>query len=244
VKIPRKINPDNIKDSLVKVVVNPGCPPELAVGRFESHLGQLFEFYGGNTSIQNLNVQEGIKLSSSKRGIYHGALFLDMTKTIKVSVSPEALVFNTLRKYPGWETILPVIKETIGILFSKRIILSVQEIGVHYVSWFDNINILEDLKMSLNIDLAHKGITTNQVRSEYYEDGFKIILNLLNNVTVQEVGLRSQFSMIDIDVVKVIDSVTSIEDTIDNIDKAHFKQKSTFFSLLNSKFLETLKPEY
>ena len=46
-KIPRKITPDNIKDSVVQFVFNPACPPELVIGRFENHLKDLLEFKGG-----------------------------------------------------------------------------------------------------------------------------------------------------------------------------------------------------
>ena len=139
---------------------------------------------------------------------------------------------------------LSVIKETIKIMFEAGIIESVQRIGVRYISQFDDIAIFGKLKLSLGLDISNKNYTTTQIRSEYDEDGFKIILNLLNNFQRLDNNVQRNFSTMDIDVITIYESISNVNEIIDNVDKAHFKQKSTFFSLLSEEFLKTLNPEY
>ena len=143
-KIPRKITPDNIKDSVVQFVFNPACPPELVIGRFENHLKDLLEFKGGTPpSKQIFRLPDGNELNFGQfqAGIFQGGFFLDKQESVKVTVSSNTLVFNTFKNYPGWEVMLSVIKETIKIMFEAGIIESVQRIGVRYISQFDDIAI-------------------------------------------------------------------------------------------------------
>lgn len=246
-KIPRKITPDNIKDSVVQFVFNPACPPELVIGRFENHLKDLLEFKGGTPpSKQIFRLPDGNELNFGQfqAGIFQGGFFLDKQESVKVTVSSNTLVFNTFKNYPGWEVMLSVIKETIKIMFEAGIIESVQRIGVRYISQFDDIAIFGKLKLSLGLDISNKNYTTTQIRSEYDEDGFKIILNLLNNFQRLDNNVQRNFSTMDIDVITIYESISNVNEIIDNVDKAHFKQKSTFFSLLSEEFLKTLNPEY
>jgi uncharacterized protein (TIGR04255 family) len=246
-KIPRKITPDNIKDSLVQIVFNPACPPELVIGRFENHLKNLLEFKGGTPPLKQvfrLPDENELNFGQFQTGVFQGGFFLDKKEFVQVTVSANAIVFNTFKNYPGWEVMLSVIEETVKVLFEKGIAESVQRIGVRYISQFDGIAIFEKLKMSLGLNISNKNYTTTQIRSEYDEDEFKIILNLLNNFQRSENDIQRNFSTIDIDVIKFYESVTDVREIIGDVDKAHFKQKSTFFSLLSDEFLKSLNPEY
>lgn len=246
-KIPRKITPDNIKDSVVQIVFNPACPPELVIGRFENHLQNLLEFKGGTPPAKQVfRLPDGNELNFGQfqAGVFQGGFFLDKDESVKVTVSANTLVFNTFKSYPGWEVIFSVIKETVRTMFEKGITESIQRIGVRYISQFDDIAIFEKLKMSFGLNISNKSFSTTQIRSEFDEEGFKIILNLLNNFERVENNTQRKFSTMDIDVIKFYESLSNIDEVIDSVDKAHFKQKSTFFSLLSDEFLKTLNPEY
>lgn len=246
-KIPRKITPDNIKDSVVQIVFNPACPPELVIGRFENHLQNVLEFKGGTPPAKQVfRFPDGNELNFGQfqPGVFQGGFFLDKKGAVKVTVGANTLVFNTFKSYPGWEAMLSVIKETVVIMFEKGITESVQRIGVRYISQFDDIPIFEKLKMSFALNISNKSFSTTQIRSEFDEDGFKIIINLLNNFQRVENNIPRMFSTMDIDVIKFYESSSDVGKIIDGVDKAHFRQKSTFFSLLSDEFLESLNPEY
>lgn len=244
-KIPRKITPDNIKDSIVQLVFNPLCPPELVVGRFENHLQGLFEFKGGAPSNRKMfRLPNGNELNF-EAGVLPGGYFLDRSESVKVTVNSNTLVFNSFKGYPGWDTMYSIIEETIQIMFSKLIIENVNRTGVRYISQFDDVEIFQKIKMTLSLYTSNKSFATTQIRSEYDEEAFKIILNLLNNFERIDNGVKHKFSMVDIDVIKFYKSAsTTAREVIESIDKAHFKQKSTFFSLLSDDFLKSLNPEY
>jgi len=246
-KIPRKITPDNIKDSVVQIVFNPNCPPELLIGRFENHLQSILEFKGGTVPAnQVFRLPDGneFNFGQFQAGFFQGGFFLDKKESVKVTVSANTLVFNTFKSYPGWEVMLSVISETVRIMFEKGITESIQRIGVRYISQFDDISIFEKLKMSFGLNISNKSFSTTQIRSEFDDEGFKIILNLLNNFERADNNTQRKFSTMDIDVIRIFESSSKIGEIIDSIDKAHFKQKSTFFSLLSEEFLKTLNPEY
>ncbi|WP_276372967.1 TIGR04255 family protein [Chryseolinea sp. H1M3-3] len=247
-KIPRKITPDNIKDSVVQIVFNPLCPPELVIGRFENHLQDIFEFKGGTPpSKQVVRLPDGNELNFGQfqAGVFQGGFFLDKNESVKVTVNSNTLVFNSFKGYPGWEKMHSIISDALKIMFERGIIENIQRIGVRYISQFDDMEIFQKLKMSLSLNISNKNFSTTQLRSEYDEEAFKIILNLLNNFQRFENNVQRKFSMVDIDVIKFYKSPsTNVRDVTDSIDKAHFKQKSTFFSLLSEEFLKTLNPEY
>jgi uncharacterized protein (TIGR04255 family) len=246
-KIPRKITPDNIKDSIVQIVFNPACPPELVIGRFEYHLQSLFEFKGSGplSTKQLIKLPDGSELNFGQfQGGSAGGFFLDKKELVKVSVTPNTLIFNSFKGYPGWVIMHEVIKSTIQQMLENGIMESVQRIGVRFISQFDDIEIFQKLKMSLTLNISNKNLATTQIRSEYDEDGFKIILNVLNNFHRLEKTVQRKFSTVDIDVIKFYTSSKDFSDISDGIDKAHFKQKSIFFSLLSDEYLRTLNPEY
>lgn len=246
-KIPRKITPDNIKDSIIQIVFTPGCPSELVIGRFENKLKDLFEFKAGSpSSKQTIRLPDGNELTIGQfqGNVVPGGFFVDHSDAVKVSVTPNTLVFNTLKNYPGWDKMFGIIKSTISKMLQEKIAESVQRVGVRYISQFDQISIFEKLKMSLTLEFANKNFSTTQFRSEFDDDGFKVILNLLNNYSRTENNINKTFSIVDIDVIKFLNSSRNIEEIEALVDKAHAKQKATFFSLLSNDFLKSLNPEY
>lgn len=246
-KIPRKITPDNIKDSIIQIVFVPACPAELVIGRFEQNLKDLFEFKAGApTSKQTLRLPDGNELTIGQYAgnAAPGGFFVDRGNVVKVSVTPNTVVFNALKNYPGWSTMFPIIRDTIVHLLKYGIAESVQRVGVRYISQFEDIAIFENLKMSLALEIGNKSFLATQLKSEFDEDEFKVILNLLNNYLRKDGEKEKKFSIVDIDVIRIFNSSRNIDDIVGLVDKAHSKQKATFFSLLSDKFLNSLNPEY
>src|SRR5690606_11903392 len=158
----------------------------------------LFEFKGGTPpSKQVFKLPDGNELNF---GQLQGGFFLDKNESVKVTVNPGVLVFNSFKNYPGWEIMFPVVAETIEVMFKEGIIENVPRIGVRYISQFENVAIFEKLKMSFELAISNKAHNTTQVRSEYDEEDYKIILSLLNNFKRVEGAKQHDFSMVDIDV--------------------------------------------
>ncbi len=242
-KIPKKINPDNLKDSIVQVLFNTGIPPELVLGTFNHNLSDNFNFVAASPKRREVKVTEtaGLLIDQFERGY-----FLDKSGQIKVDVGANGIVFNSLKNYIGWGNYFPIIVSSIKKLFEISLIKDVSRIGIRYISQFDNVSLIDNLRMNLEIDIPNKNLEATQIRSEYLDDNFRVILTLINKINKVPGTAKqdSNTSIIDIDVIQLGKSLTDADSVLENIDKGHQKQKETFFALLKPDFLETLHPEY
>lgn len=241
--IPRKISPDNLKDTLVQVIFNSGVSPELILGSFNHLFSDLYSFKTTSPKKRDLKITgtEGIIFEPIEKGF-----FLDKSERIKLDISGNAIVFNTYQGYILWENYFPVIEETIVKLFSFGIIKEVTRIGIRYISQFDNVNLFDSLNLNLSLNIPNSSLESTQLRTELNENDFKIILTLINKINQiqgQHVsGLNA--SIIDIDVIQLPNALLDSNSTLAAINSGHIKQKETFFSLLKPEFLASLNPEY
>lgn len=242
-KIPKRINPDYITDSIVQVLFTPVISHELFLGTFNNVFVDLFTFIPSPVSSNDIKITEdnGVLLESIVRGY-----FLDKSKKIKVDVSAKSIVFNSFNEYVLWDNYFPIIRATIERLFSSGLISTVSRIGIRYISQFNNINLIDNLNINLTFDISKRNIEATQIRSEFIEDECRIILTLINrkNQSVGQNEVDFNNSVIDIDVIQIKNEIRDSEIVINTIDNGHQKQKVTFFSLLKPSFLETLNPEY
>ena len=240
-KIPKKISPDNLKDTVIQILFNPGVAPELVLGAFNFGLSDTFKF------VASLPAKKGIKVSAND-GIFLESIqkgyFLDMKELVKVDITSNSISFNTFKDYIGWDSYLPVISNTLTKLFEIGLIKEINRIGIRYISQFDNTNLFENLNMTLSIDVPNKVFEATQVRSEFSDNNYKVIMTLINKIKNTENNKEINTSIIDIDVIQLFDNLKEAKTAINAIEEGHQKQKHTFFTLLKPAFLETLNPEY
>ena len=132
-KIPRKITPDHLKDSIVQILFEPLSAPELVLGLFHNAFSQELNFISGNTSRQS---KKQIVLETSQQGY-----FIDSSENIKIIVTDKSITFNSLKDYCGWASFYDLIGTVIKRLLEKKIIYKINRIGVRFISQFDEIAI-------------------------------------------------------------------------------------------------------
>lgn len=235
-KIPKRINPDNLKDSIVQIRFNSGIAPELFLGTFAANFGDTFKFAAAIPKVTS----EGNKM------VFEGGHFLDESELIKLNVAGDSITFNSYKNYPGWNNYFPIIKTTVEKLFSTNLITEIKRIGVRYISQFDNTSLIENLNMNLSIAIPNTNLEATQIRSEFLEGDFKVILTLINKIKQIQGSNKNELntSIIDIDVIQSPTEMTDSKTAIEAIDNGHQKEKTVFFSLLKPAFLETLNPQY
>jgi uncharacterized protein (TIGR04255 family) len=242
-KNPKSISPDNLKDTIIQVLFEPGIAPELILGSFNHNLKDKFDFVAGSPQIQERKIRgdEEIFVNAIERGF-----FLDKDQQVKVSVGGNAIIFNSYKGYIGWDRYFPIIKSTLETLLEEKIINHVIRIGVRYISQYPALPLFEKLNVSLSLPLSNKELNSTQIRTEIEEDNMKIILSLLNNIAAKNVNTDEDIavSVIDIDVIQLFNQIGSLDEILNAISKGHEKQKNTFFSLLTKDFLSTLNPIY
>lgn len=237
-KIPKRINPDNLKDSIVQIRFNSGIAPELFLGTFATNFGDTFKFAAAIPKV----ALEGNK----QQIVVEGGHFLDKSELIKVNVASDSITFNTYKNYQGWHNYFPIIKTTIEKLFSTNLITEIKRIGIRYISQFNNTSLIDNLNMNLTIDIPNKNLESTQIRTEFSEGEFKVILTLINKIKQIPESNKNELktSIIDIDVIQLLTKMTDSKTAIEAIDNGHQKEKTVFFSLLKPAFLETLNPQY
>lgn len=240
-KIPKKITPDYLKDTIVQLVFNPGIPPELVLGEFKSLMDDDFTF------VASKRMPIPIQVPGLPSIVQQNYFFTNKTNEIKVEITENVIIFNCLQKYIGWTKYFPIIESTIDKLLRNGTIQNIKRIGLRFISEYPEIRIFDKLNLGLKIDIPNIRFEATQIRSEYKDEQFKIILNIANELTrtIKEPGKPDKFSIIDIDVISLFDEPVGEKNVVMSIiDKSHFKQKTIFFSLLSEIFLKDLNPEY
>lgn len=241
--VPKKINPDNLKDSIVQILFNSEIHSAIFLGAFNQLFSDNFTFIVTQPKRKEIKLpdNEGILLEPIENGF-----FLDKSEKIKIDVSSNAIVFNSYKEYVLWDNYYPVIKNTIEKLFSNNMIKEVTRIGIRYISQFQDIDLIDSLNINFSIQGLNNNYESTQIRTEYLENEYKIILTLINKINQlqKEVSLNSKVSIIDIDVIQITKTLNNSKLTLDAIINGHDKQKLIFFSLLKPNFLESLNPEY
>ena len=163
-KIPRKITPDCLKDTIVQILFESEYSPELILGLFQTHFSEDFKFIG-NTISPN---REGKKyiIKESQQGY-----FVDNSENIKINITSNQITFNSLSHYQGWSKFYSIIQLVVKGLVERKIIVKVNRVGIRYISQFDNISIFD--KTKINIDTPYDNdLVQSQFRTQFYSDEY------------------------------------------------------------------------
>jgi uncharacterized protein (TIGR04255 family) len=240
-KIPTKITPDRIRDSIVQIFFESDIPFLPRIGYFHSYLLSMnYDFVSGNSNNEN---SAEIDLS------FINHLFVCNQAGVKINLHPNgSIIFNCISNYIGWSKYSAEIHNVLKKMFEAGIIKSVNCIGVRYTSEFPNINIMDNVKFDYVYDLGKKQVKSSRFNVELLDGQNRVILNLVSNAPiasfVAEEGIVEKLSLIDIDVINDSLSITDVNKLQEEVFSIHEVQKSTFFNLLKEDFLKQLNPEY
>ena len=240
-QVPVKITPDRIRDSIVQVYFESDIPYLPLIGYFHSYLLSMdYDFASGENNT-NLNKIE-VDLS------FLNHLFVSNKHGIKINIHPNgSIIFNCIDNYIGWESYSSEIYKVLSKLMEVGIIKTVTRIGVRFTSEFPNINLLDNINFAVNYDLKNKSLNAGNFNIELTEDNYRIILNLVSNLRINNQVIQNDIasiSLIDVDVIKDNLLLLNFNEVKETINQIHIKQKETFFSLLKEDFLSSLNPEY
>lgn len=234
-KLPIKINPERLKDTLVEIRYQSDIPFEYRLGLCHKVLMEngfrIFEPISPNpadTDILNFF------LVKPQRNVF-------ADDTARFYFEEDKIVFNSNGTYQGWAKLSGTIRRCIEILFKEGLAGPIRRIGLRYVSEFDSIQIFDQLKWKFEYSWKQQASINTSFRTEWIDDDDRIIVNLLNNVQREE----DAFSLMDIDVNHTLNEVTSdISVIFDLLNRLHEKEKQVFFGLMKNEFLESLNPTY
>lgn len=236
-QVPKKISPDRIVDSIVEIKYNTKAPFEVVIGMIFNALDSSYLYtnrhlpkvnFGGNIPILNVPI------------FYN--------EFIKIELQPNSIIFNCIKNYIGWGNYKAEIEKALHqILTANSIIESFIRIGVRYVSEYENMSISDITKYSFTFGMPLVISKSYGFNTQFEYDGMNVVVNLKNNTPLLLPNHQQKvttISNIDVDVIKQIDKITSVENLIPEIEKVKQNQKIVFFSMLSENFLKTLDPQY
>lgn len=242
-KLPKIINPDRIKDSIVEVKFLSEFPFEVCIGLIFQSLDDSYKYTNRPTFGQKNNSQtDGASEIKLEFGFPQSIFFNDK---IKIEIQPNSIIFNCIDKYLTWGLYKPEITRVLDQIFKSNVITSFNRVGVRYISEYPDRDIKEITKFDFSFGMPDVLSDNYAFRSEYKKSDCRIIINLkgkypmLNNDSTKKI-----ISSIDVDVIKESLSVNNLTNLYDVIEELHTMEKTTFFSLLKEEFLTSLNPKY
>lgn len=242
-KIPVKITPDRIRDSIVQIFFQADIPFEPLIGYCYSTLSTLGWRYANRSPMQEAQKGLVIELSTGSQHFF-------IKDKVRLQLFPNnSLAFNCISGYIGWNEYGIKIKSVINSLIDTGHFKMFRRIGIRYISEFANIDILEKIKFQATLPSINGEIKSRTYRFIFEESNIakniQIASKLPVNAILQETNVTVNFvSLLDVDIVKKSLNIKDAGGLWHEIDTLHTVEKQTFFGLLTEDFLQSLNPEY
>ncbi|MDR0699732.1 MAG: TIGR04255 family protein [Tannerella sp.] len=234
--LPKKINPDNLKDTLVEIRYVQGIPPELMLGFASTILVPLPLGYQ-YLPVPNQNIN--IALNNNQQiafgvGNNSGGFFIK--DDVRIQFVANQIVFNCLAdKYVGWEKYFQIISDVIINLFDKEVIKDFNRISIRYISEFKNIDIYQGIKGTIDISNAGLKLDNSILRLADESGNLKTYVTLTNKAKRRSLSPQGQkiieASFIDINVYENFNPLSNLDILMKRLNQIHTKQKEVFFGL-------------
>lgn len=245
-EIPIKIEPDNLKQSIVNVKFDANIPIELIPGRFyEKLIAMGFSYIPAPTTalpFAATHQNQRIEFASGGPGVFHNS-------KIKLQiVEPGHLIFTMFSSYIGWaeyfKNIGEVLKEFIGL----NIVTNFKNIGLRYISEYLNQPVENIILGSFLWNIKGKGVggVASHYKTEFADKDRRIILNVASQAERINPSTNTieRVSVIDIDIIRPLKNIADLDLLKQEIDISHTLEKEYFFGMLRDEFVSSLNPIY
>lgn len=239
-KLPKRIDPCPIVESVVEVRFSSVLPGEAIYGVLYSKIGNMFE---SSNNLPILQVPEALR--SADPNLMYQPHYVLAKGDLSLRVGPRSLLFANNGMYKGWEEFSAFIKTALEEIRDTKIVHVPERIGIRYLNFFD-FPILD----KINFAVSHLGRTITDentvVRIEFRRERFMEILNVANKSGLTLNNRVVTGSLIDIDCIFGYGpGSTAFYDSYESVlEEGHLLEKTSFFDLLLPDFLATLNPVY
>ena len=239
-----KIEPDNIKDSVVEIRYESNMPYELILGIVYEKLKGTFKLIKQeqtpSTELKFKGNQEIIdfKIEQSRETLLHD-------EEITVKFIPNAVIFNCLNDYLLWPKYFSKIQLVLDKIYDSEIFEFVNRVGLRYINEYIDTK-LEDI-VNFSFEFGMQDVESNKFnfRTEFDFQEHLVILNFIRNtgnLNSEEVVKIIPVSYIDIDVIKQNVKIENKSGLLKVIEEVHKVEKTLFFDkFLKKEFKAKLK---
>src|SRR5258707_239087 len=226
IKIPKKITPDPIIESVVEFRFQTAFKKEEIISRIYNQLSSDFPLFRDQ--------QQQILIVPFKPEYLTKVSI--QNKDFTVSFGSNVIVFGNAFGYKGWSLFSKMVYQYTESLVKTGLIGKIDRIGIRYVNFFKDVLLLSS-NTNLKIDFVNKQDYSEnkntQIRTELSKGKFGFNLAMADNVAHN----NSVVSILDIDIyVDNLDSAFSNE-IIQLFEDAHIEEKLLFYGLLKQEFV-------
>jgi len=237
-KVPKRISPNPIVDSVVELRFTNAVPSEAVFGMIFSQLsGEFPEFH--NLPVAQLPAEirekdQNLRFSPTHEARSGGYVFRVGAHVLSLANTPE---------YFGWDNYSARLKTVLGAVAEAGVVRGFTRLGIRYIDFFE-LDIFD--KVILSITKGGEPFEAEQKAfNALVKNGkFNTNLRIANNKTMSVKAVQMTGSVIDTDTFLGLPDETGSAGLFDLIDECHQAAKDIFFSLLRDDFISTLNPEY
>lgn len=235
-KLPKKITPCPIIDSLLEIRFDTNLPTDAIFGIVYNSIKDKYK------NVENLPI---LQLPEPVRRKDPNLKFKPYYKISNdnyvIQIGADVLTISSYPKYTGWIAFQKEINYFLLKINELAIIDNISRIGLHVIDFFPETEIFSESKISITFDENIIESNNSLFRTEFsHKDNIKSILNISNNASFN----LKKGSLIDIDTYVETKQSLNIDQILPQISQIHDTEKELFFSLLKNDFINKFNPEY
>ncbi len=232
-KIPKKLTPDPVLDSMIVVHIELATPFVLFASRLFHSFKENLDFFQNNSG-NNISITPQDKGFSAY--FESNASFL-ANQEIKIQLTESKLVFNSNERYIGWDILSGYVQDVLKVVVEEELISKVSRVGLRFINQFEETDISSIVSSTtsyvpecIKIEGDTKFINHNLQFVDKNEQ--KVSLSLVSTK-----GERNVCS-IDVDIIKENFASANTDSIYQIIETLHDTEKKIFFNIVDATFLE------
>ena len=237
-KLPRKITPSPIVESVLEVRFSSPLPEDAIFGVLYK------EFKNDYPTFEQLPI---LQLPAAVRTQDPNLRFKPHYTTQKdhyvLQLGPRCFSISNVEIYVGWAAFSERIFATYDRVNQSGVIANIERIGLRYINILEGVNVFDNSTIGVSLNKNVLTSKTNVSSQIPFDKGFCAI-NISSDTEAQLGGPNGKKvigSVIDIDTVV---NANEFNDVKLAIEYAHDIGKELFFNLLKEEYIQTLNPEY
>ncbi len=243
-KLPKKIHPDNLVDTIVEIRMRPQFPPELWAGMVSSRLLENGYVYRAIPQF-SINLPPELKQTLDIQRTLVPGMGLFLKGDMRLLMQNNSLIFNcNLGKYVGWSTYSSEIEKGIKAVKDCGISKVFDRIALRYISEYKDMPILDKIKGVIDFKETGLDLCTQELKLSKTDGNAKVFVSLSNLIRRRNQHGEYIASLFDVNVFENFPETDSIDVLMGSLNKNHEIEKGTFFGLLKDDFIQSLNPEY
>jgi len=238
-KLPLRISPCPIIDSVIEARFETGLPDDAIFGLF---FGQFRSDFPRFEKLPVAQLPDEVKQNDPN--LKFSPYFQARSEGFVLRFGPRVISLSNPVDYVGWEKYFAKFKKLFADFNRLETEKRFCRVGVRYIDHF-KFDIFPRIKMKISLQDRELAEIPKAFSCQLNRSGISSNLQIANNIAlVIEEKTASGGSIIDIDSFIDFPENSTPEQILQTIETCHQIDKEHFFSLLNEDFLAQLCPEY